>query len=376
MAPDAPDHQLPDRPRLHRSYYLMSIPQTSDFLLYREGRGVRLKPSGDARLLPRLLELLDGTRDVDTIIETLPDFDHSNILSSLKGLSRLGLLEEASVPPGDDPLSVARDAQRTLFSHLSDDPSSALSSLAEATVVIIGDGAVASALSEMLVTSGVGGVRALPAHGERAAAPDAPPARARVGRRSAEGALVQGPFPTEGSGSLTDLLAGATVAVAALDHPDPDLLGRVNTATLEDAMPLLPVVLTGWEGHLGPTCVAGRTACLGCADLRAKANLSHYEQYLLYEQAMRSRPGAQPFGRLPHFPTVLAGLAATEVIKLVTQCYPPSTYGRVVVVDLLTAETEAHDVLRVPRCPACGRNDRRARPSAPRQAGPSGVRSE
>ena len=100
---------------------------------------------------------------------------------------------------------------------------------------------------------------------------------------------------------------------------------------------------------------------------KAKSNLSRYQEYLLYEDVMRRRPGERPFGRLPHFPAVLAGMAATEAFALITNAYPATTLGRVVVMDLLTSESESHDVLRVPRCPACGRLARRAKGSRPSQ---------
>src|SRR6476469_1103762 len=104
-----------------------------------------------------------------------------------------------------------------------------------------------------------------------------------------------------------------------------------------------------------------RAACLLCASLRAKSNLSRYEEYVLYEDAMRRRPGEKPIGHLPHFPAILAGMAATEVFKVITNTYPAATYGRVVVMDLLMSESQSHDVLRVPRCPACGPLAMRAR---------------
>ena len=167
------------------------------------------------------------------------------------------------------------------------------------------------------------------------------------------------------STQTTAAIAAASLVVAALDHPDPDLLEALNEACLDESVALLPAVLVGWEGRLGPTCIPGRTACIQCANLRAKSNLSQYEEYLLYEDMMRRRPGERPFGHLPHFPAVLAGMATTEAFKVITNSYPATTYGRVVVIDLLMSESESHEVLRVPRCRACGRLARREKGRAP-----------
>jgi bacteriocin biosynthesis cyclodehydratase domain-containing protein len=361
------DDDLPLKPRLHRSYYIMPIPHTKDFLLYREGRGVRLKPAGDPVLLQRLFGLLDGSHEIDVIVTMLADFDTSLVISALRGLHDMRLLEDATedMSPANTVLA-ARDAQRILFSHLTPDSSSAVTALAEATVVIFGTGAISSSLSQMLTTSGVGHVRTPAINADTS--PSAEQARP-LGARSADFApFSDAPFPPRRLPDLEPLVKDATMVVAALDYPDPDLMEALNSACLSQAVQLLPVVLAGWEGRLGPVCIPGQTACVCCADLRAKANLSHYQQYLLYEDAMRQRPGERPFGRFPHFPSVLAGLAATEVTKIITACYPPATYGRMVVVDLLMAHSETHDVLRIPRCPACGQVDRRAWPSTSPQA--------
>jgi bacteriocin biosynthesis cyclodehydratase domain-containing protein len=353
---------LPRSPRLHRSYFLTHVPNTSNLLLYREGRGVALKPVGGSDLLPRLLDLLDGSRSVDSIVESLAGFDTGLVLSSLESLQELGLLEDASADPrSDDGRSPDRHNQRLLLSHLTSDVSTASEALAASNVVIVGSGAIAASLASMLAACGVGRVQT-PAPGEGAvdASPRETPPIAR-GASDVRSPLLDGAVTRRQPQRFGDAIDGASLVLAALDHPDPDLLDALNEACLDRSVPLLPIMLVGWEGHLGPTCIPGQTACVRCASLRVKANLSHYQQYVLYEDTMRRSPGEHPFGRLPHFPEMLAGMAATEAVKLITRCYPPSTHGRLVVTDLLLQRTDAHDVLRVPRCPACGRK----RPSLP-----------
>jgi bacteriocin biosynthesis cyclodehydratase domain-containing protein len=366
MTMSPPHDGLPRKPRLHRSYYLIAVPNSESLLLYREGRGVQLKPIAGSTLLTRLLELLDGSRTVQELVEAMDEFDPELVASSLASLKDRGLLEDGGVEPSPaDTVASALEAQRTLLSHLAPDAvPEALTALAKGVVVIVGSGRTAVSLSRMLEACGVGEVRRLSAseighHPERLRQPHALPIAPML-ERSADR-----PEPYSRLGSLTRLIEGASMIVAALDHQDPDLLEDLNAVALDRSVALLPAVLVGWEGQLGPTCIPGLTACIQCASLRAKSNLSHYQEYLLYEDAMRRRPGEHPFGGLPHFPCVLAGMAATEVVKAITNCYPTTTYGRVLVIDLLTLETEAHDVLRVPRCPACSRIARRAQGKQP-----------
>ena len=357
--PDA----LPVRPRLHRSYYAVAVPQSDDVLLYREGRGVRLKPVGGSELLRHLLETVDGSRTVDEIVARLARFDSQLVVASLQSLQRRGLLEEGD-ESSTESVNATGGAVQTLLSNVApQDVSQAWENLAQASVVVVGTGSVSSALLHMLPECGAGRIYGLPSSAvtrpsvlveDTVAVPDAqdPDVPAR-----------RAPLSVEARGGLAD----ASLVIVASDHPDPDLLEAVNDVCVDHSVVLLPVVLAGYEGRLGPACIPGQTACVVCASLRAKSNLSRYQEYLLYEDVMRRRPGERPFGRLPHFPAVLAGMAATEAFALITNAYPATTLGRVVVMDLLTSESESHDVLRVPRCPACGRLARRAKGSRPSQ---------
>jgi bacteriocin biosynthesis cyclodehydratase domain-containing protein len=366
MAPSNAD--LPVRPRLHRSYYVIAIPDSQDVLLYREGRGVQLKPVGGSELLSYLLDLLDGSLTVSEIVSRLGQFDSELVISSLQALQAKGLLEDNDAESAS--ADSARSALRRLISHLAPHQiAEALEKLAEANIVIVGSGAVASLLVQMLEGCGVGQLQSVPA----CAVSTVPSPSEGVAAERPAVVFTKPTLPPRApslSRHLRTAIAGASLVVAASDYSDPDLFEVVNQACLDGSVRLLPAVLVGWEARLGPTCIPGQTACVHCASLRAKSNLSRYEEYLLYEDMMRSRPGERPFGHLPHFPAMLAGMAATEAFKVLTNLYPAMTYGRVVVMDLLMSESESHDVLRVPRCPACGRIGRREKGQPPYDSSP------
>lgn len=111
--PDA----LPVRPRLHRSYYAVAVPQSDDVLLYREGRGVRLKPVGGSELLRHLLETVDGSRTVDEIVARLARFDSQLVVASLQSLQRRGLLEEGD-ESSTESVNATGGAVQTLLSNV------------------------------------------------------------------------------------------------------------------------------------------------------------------------------------------------------------------------------------------------------------------
>jgi len=353
---------LPMKPRLHRSYYVIEIPDSDNVLLYKEGRGVRLKPIGGMDLLPQLLAVVDGSRTVTDIVSGLGQFDSKLVRGALASLHEHGLLEEGDAPSPETGEPADQLVHGLVTNLAPKQASGVLDDLAKANVVVIGTGEVASSIVQMLDECGVGQTNALPA-----TVIDRPAHHGTVGLGSEMAPTATSTKRARLPETSNSMIAEAALVIVASDHPDPDLVEAVNDACLEQAVIFLPVVLVGLEGRLGPTCIPGHTACAQCADLRVKSNLSRYEEYLLYEREMRRCPGARPFGRLPHFPAVLAGMAATEVFKLVTKVYPPTTFGRVVVMDMLRSESLSHTVLRVPRCGACGRLARtaRQRPSYP-----------
>ena len=52
------------------------------------------------------------------------------------------------------------------------------------------------------------------------------------------------------------------------------------------------------------------------------------------------------------------GLTVLEIVKDLSGLIPPLTYGAQLSVNLLTSVFDLHPVLKLPRCPVCGRADK------------------
>jgi bacteriocin biosynthesis cyclodehydratase domain-containing protein len=94
-----------------------------------------------------------------------------------------------------------------------------------------------------------------------------------------------------------------------------------------------------------------------CQHLRVVRNLDFYQEYVAWEkwamtdgQERRTQTGA-----LAPFTDMIAGMAAIEVFKFASGFHEPETYGKFITVDALTLEVIPHQVLRLPRCPDCGK---------------------
>lgn len=348
---------LPVKPRLHRSYHPIAVPGSDEIQLQSDGRLLRLHAAAD-QFLPRLLALADGTRSIPDILSAMQEWDAAQVLEALRQLHRAHLLEDAAPATAAllDEQQQFYEPQLTFLAHFSEEPGRLQARLAEAQVAVLGAGTVGAQLLCSLADSGVGSLVHVVIEADASGAPAT--AHAQLGERCRErNAWVRYRTTTADADSPASLAAavqGSQLLVTALDRPAPRLLERINDVCLGATTPWLLAGIRAWEGYVGPTVLPRQTACYKCFDLRMKANLVHYEPYLLYEAHLRAAPHQRPFGTLPQFGRTVADLAAVEVARLVTQFQPPITRGRIFSLDFLTFRATFHDVLKLPRCPACG----------------------
>ena len=349
---------LPTKPRLHRSYHIISDPESDEIQLHSEGRAVRLQPVTPPDLLKRLVPLLDGTHTVDEVKNMMRGFDEARVADSLQLLYEARLLEDAA--HSTTSLSKAQEdlyaSQLAFFSHFTDEPYKFQATLLRSEVAVIGLGDLGRTLVSSLADNGTGRLAGIEiAEGPSA---DADLVHGQLQQQCAtkspwttyEAITLRSDTPSQ----IEAAVGGAELLIAALDSPAPDLLDHINTACIQADIPWTPVGLQATEGFVGPTVLPRQTACYKCYELRTKGNLKHYKQYLLYEEHLRTTPNRRSYGALPQFKRLMADLAATEAAKVLTHFCPPTTIGRVLNLDFLTQETDYHEVLKLPRCPTCG----------------------
>jgi len=137
------------------------------------------------------------------------------------------------------------------------------------------------------------------------------------------------------------------------DEFHPTLLEIINKIAIEKEMKLLLCFKKGREGFI-LSIIPHQTPCYKCFDLRMKANLDHYDEYLKYERYLKDNVPVT-YGALPSFYSILSNLATIEIVKIITGFYEVTTYSNLYTIDLLTLRSDIHHVLKVPTCPVCGR---------------------
>lgn len=278
-------------------------------VLEHGGRAVVLEGRAAERLLPALLPLLDGTRDLERIVRALGRAAAPAVEAALALLASHRVLVDGP-PVACDAEPDAEAAVRFEAAIAARRPADVQQALASAAVVVGGRAAAADELVRLLEACGIGA----------------------VGR--ADG-------PTEA--------AGADLAVVA---PRPDEVASLagwNAARLADGVPWLPVLpFDGRLAVVGPLIVPGESACLRCYEVRRAANSELGADHDAVEAvALRS---ATP---LP-LAAAAAGLAASVALGWLAR-RDRALPGRLLALEhVVLPVVETHFVLRVPRCPVCG----------------------
>jgi AcrR family transcriptional regulator len=107
-----PQFAMPRKPFF--SCDLVTIPLADGFLVDGTGDQQVLRGKATQTLLPRLLPLLDGTRTLDQIAESLPKFPQEAITNAIALLYTRGLLADSAADP-DEPALKEIDPQILAF---------------------------------------------------------------------------------------------------------------------------------------------------------------------------------------------------------------------------------------------------------------------
>lgn len=316
---------------------------------------IKLRDERAIRTFSGLLPYLNGQHAVEDILTKVGEqgLDGETARRLLEHFESSSLIEEA-----DSSGLSAEDAglyedQITFFSRFSQEGGAKYQQkLREARVAVVGDGGLGHSVRRHLAEAGFGEVIALSAeppgaehasggNGNGAAAP-------RGAKVRAVGLSRESVWPEGEGGELPQ------VFILPQEAHDPQLLEAMDAFSKEKSVPWMLVRgMDPREGWVGPLFIPGETASYVSLEARLRGNAPHFEEYQAFDNFLRSSSRPSPAcGGLSTFHDVLSGIAVTEVVKFVTGISVPHLMGRFLTIDLLTWETEIHDVLRIPRLEA------------------------
>lgn len=333
-----------------------------------------------ADLVERLLPLLDGKNTVREIVLQLWPSGQDAVEDTLEYLLESGALERVASDKQEH-LSVEEARRfRSQIAFLSNftAPRETVERsqhpmattglefqhrLKKSNVVVLGMGRLGTQLLRSLVLSGVGSVTVVDSElvGEEDLISSAWFEPQQLGLNRAEAARCMARIANPDSvvraaekslkEDLSALLSECDFAVLCPDHFNPDEYERFNTAALAAKVSWTSARVSGVELQIGPTVIPFETPCFRCFTLRLKSNVPDHSEYAVVEEYLRSgRLRANALAITPG-----ADLLAMEVLKAVSSFMPPATYSHLYSLNLLTLQSRLHPVLKIPRCPDCGR---------------------
>ncbi|NPV69309.1 MAG: TOMM precursor leader peptide-binding protein [Firmicutes bacterium] len=363
---------LPSKPRVPGFFNV--LPMEGDRIQLRSAHRTVILSGSSVKAVARLLDLLDGTRDVRQVLACFPEIPAVEVLRTLRMLYERRLIEDAAVPaPGVAPETPAAPpapggAGRTFFSMVFGNGQIALDVLKASRVVVFGLGRVGSHAVASLARAGVGNMTvvddgvvdpSLHECGGLYSPADTGRPRAEVAceRMAASGACAR-PEPAQVDLANIDRICacirGADLVLVCQDHPAVSIYRAINAASLREGVRWLRTALDGFEAQLGPSVLPRDTACYTCYEKRVRGNWPHYDENLAFEEYLASGNAPADYGCLTPIAGFLGHVASIECLKLLTGFSYPSTSGKMWVFNVNTFEAKSHPILKLPRCPSCG----------------------
>lgn len=316
---------------------------------------IKLRDESAVRTFSGLLPYLNGQHEVEDILARVGEqgLDGETARKLLEHFESSSLIEEA-----DDSALSAEDADRfedqiAFFSRFTQEGGAKFQQLlCQAAVTVIGDGGLSRAVRRHLRDAGFGEVVALSAE---------PHAAAHAGSENGNGTAPQNGAKTRALGLSRESIWPEgndedlpKLFILPQEAHDPQLLEAMDAFSKERSVPWMLLRCTDpREGWVGPLFIPGETASYVSLEARLRGNAPHFIEYQAFDNFLRSSNGPSPVcGSLHAFHEVLSGIAVTEAIKFVTSISIPQLAGRFLTIDLMTWETELHDVLRIPRLEA------------------------
>jgi bacteriocin biosynthesis cyclodehydratase domain-containing protein len=144
--------------------------------------------------------------------------------------------------------------------------------------------------------------------------------------------------------------ADGPLGVVVADHYLHEHLQAYNAEALRSGRPWLLIRPLGRQLWIGPLFRPGVTGCWECLAQRLRAN----RPVAAYVDAKTGRPAADDPAYTAATLQIAWGLAAQTIATWIARGELPTLEGKIQTFDATSWQTQAHTLVRLPYCPACG----------------------
>lgn len=297
------------------------------------GPVVEISDQDETGTLVEVVEMIDGTHSVSDIVGAFDEAELEEICRFLEYLSERNVITDASHRP--------RATVEEYYAVNPDFDERNRTRLDEADVLIAAVGRLGRFAARDLLDMGVGTIRFAPLG---------------VDTSEAGGADIEGNERVQllEEPALESNVEACDCLLYVADRPMSTLLEEINEVAHRSKTPWMVAQIHGFDGFVGPMIFPGQTACQTCFTERTRAHVSGPRGYADF-RAEAGEANERLGATLPPFARLVSGYATLDFLNLIAygQGY---TAGRIIHVGALDLAVQVDDVLRLPRCPVCGKD--------------------
>lgn len=307
------------------------------------------------RSLPKLLPLLDGTKDVSEIIQTRSlDASAGELANLLMNLFMKGILGENDIQDKSFQSSSIVEKKRGLFwsrrlgiTRFNHTASEIIAKLSRARVLLIADGLLGATVHGLLVSSGFDNLHLLNMNQE-------PEFLNHYGDTHPDTIdTVDGTTAV-----LTNLLKkidNLELVIAAVRNVSSDFLHTINDVCVRNSVQWLRVQDNGSWLDCGPYVNPFDSPCYECMILRQLSVSDNAIEEELYQRSLYKRESQDKmYGESLSLASTAAAYIVQEAERIVTGVQQPFLGGKVVKFSN-DGNIESSNFIRVPDCETCSR---------------------
>ena len=360
--------------------YLYVLPQNESSIQFgvTYGRAILIENSNE--VFQELIQLCDGQRDVEGIVDTLvskwPDLDKQSIVETIDTLWENGIIEDAEISSPDifSHEELKRyESQVSFFSMYSDKERSKYdfqTALESARVLLIGIGGLGCFVAQSLVAAGIGFLRLVDHDRVKLSnlnrqvlytPSDVGKLKTEVAKSNLEAFNPHTLCETINRRitepeDLVDIIDNIDFVICTADCPFVHIFRAVNQACISASVPWTRGYYSEAVCSIGPMVIPQKTACFECAEMEYRRRNPHYmndvEQLLSSDEPRVGPSLGAAFGLAGNF-------LALEVIKWLSNFAVPITMGNLISLDLGTMKLEQKTCQRQKGCAVCGGTESR-----------------
>jgi ribosomal protein S12 methylthiotransferase accessory factor len=368
------------------TYYTLArgvdiVPVGAETVLFRsDAVAFSLEGASAVAFAERVLPLLDGSRSLVEVAETLPHIGEPELRAHLDALVDAHVLVRSVAPRPAAGFTGIAEPFHALLETMGLPRESVVARLGALHVVVFGLEGAGAHVADALARAGAGQLTlvdpfpcrtedfaAMPAAGR--AAPGASRQdvmRGMIESIGSDARVAIGPAHALEKDTIHELARGASLLVGTFDRSFSVAHQWINRASLDLGVPALYGQVHGHRAIAGPLVIPEETACYLCWRMRALACEEDFAGAMAYEEHLDARRAPRGADRplFPSVPNYLGSVLAMEALRMSLALGTLALAGRVQEFDALTGSVTVHHVLFRPECPAC-----KKKASAPEQPG-------